>query len=406
MKTKTIELSIRDNDHCKRLADPHNAATYHMEALLPFREIAKLDRGNANVRPPSEGKKPFKDMLETVESSPEAFHLKNRGIIYLCERFEFDNGAKRLAVTIPDLPAERYQEDGVAKFGIADGGHTFKVVEKVVGNWVEYSESEDWVEPFARVHLMSGESSQEATIEGMVEALNTSSQVQQYTIDEYQKVFEDLKAALNRGGFDTNLVSFRENEDKPWHVMEIIQRMACFLRDRWMETPPASMYKSKGKALELYTNESTRPEFFRLFDVICDIITMPEYIQSELGRGLVDRRSLGKLRSVRPMKKPEQRPGTNYWSKYRIDLAALLPMASAFRELLQLKGDRYVWRVPPKEVFARCAESLYKALVNKSRQTRTTSQLGSDVEYWGVCAQIVMRTQIAMTEERFVGANA
>lgn len=404
MKTKTIALSIRDNDHCKRLQDPLNTATFHMEALLPFREIAKLERGNANVRPPSEGKKPFKDMIETVQTSPETFHLKNRGITYLCDRFEFDNGAKTLTVTIPDVPEDQYQQDGVAKFGVADGGHTLKVVQTVVANWPEYSELEEWVEPFARVHLMSGESSQEAT-EGIVEALNTSSQVQQYTIDEYQKLFDDLKSALTRGGFDINLVSFRENEDKEWHVMEIIQRMACFLKDRWIETPPASMYKSKGKALELYTNESTRPEFYRLFDVICDIITMPEYIQSELGRGLVDRRSLGKLRSVRPMKKPEQRPGTNYWSKYRIDLAALLPMASAFRELLQLKGDRYVWRVPPKEVFARSAESLYKALVNKSRQTRTTSQLGSDVEYWGACAQIVMRTQIAMTEERLVGSN-
>ena len=56
-------------------------------------------------------------------------------------------------------------------------------------------------------------------------------------------------------------------------------------------------------------------------------------------------------------------------------------MASAFRELLVLKGDRYVWRVPPKEVFKRCGKSLYNALVNKSRQARTVSQLGSDVEY-------------------------
>jgi hypothetical protein len=87
-------------------------------------------------------------------------------------------------------------------------------------------------------------------------------------------------------------------------------------------------------------------------------------------------------------------------------LPRLQCLQPTFRELLQLKGDRYVWRVPPKEVFARCAESLYKALVNKSRQTRTTSQLGSDVEYWGACAQIVMRTQIAMTEERFVDSNA
>ena len=188
------------------------------------------------------------------------------------------------AISIPDIPADQYDDDGVGKFGIADGGHTFSVVQKVVGSWAEHIALEGWVEPFVRLHLMSGESSQEA-LEGIVEALNTSCQVQQYTMDEYKDLFEELKGALNRGGFDANLVSFRENEDKEWHVMEIIQRMACFLKERWSETPPASMYKSKGKALELYANDTTRKEFFRLFDVIREVITLPEYIQSELGKG-------------------------------------------------------------------------------------------------------------------------
>lgn len=47
----------------------------------------------------------------------------------------------------------------------------------------------------------------------------------------------------------------RENEDKEWDIREIIQRMACFLKDRWRSTQPASMYKSKGKALDLFTND-------------------------------------------------------------------------------------------------------------------------------------------------------
>lgn len=50
--------------------------------------------------------------------------------------------------------------------------------------------------------------------------------------------------------------------------------------------------------------------------------------------------------------------------------------------------------------YSRVAPRAFITLVNKSRQIRTTSQLGSNIEYWGACAQIVMRTQIAMTEER------
>ena len=90
-------------------------------------------------------------------------------------------------------------------------------------------------------------------IEQVVEALNTSSQVQQFTIDEYQNKFEALKEALTRGGFDTSLIAFRENEEKDWEVREIIQRVGCFLKDRWKSTQPTQMYRSKGKALELFT---------------------------------------------------------------------------------------------------------------------------------------------------------
>ena len=64
----------------------------------------------------------------------------------------------------------------------------------------------------------------------------------------------------------------------------------------------------------------------------------------------------------------------------------------------QCEGDLYSWRAPPQEGFGRCAESLHKTLVNRSRQVRSTSQLGRDMEYWGSCAQIVMRMQTAILE--------
>src|SRR5438034_7397730 len=80
--TRTLEVLPRDNEHCKRLKDPLAQGLFHLETWLPFSEAVKLDRGNANVRPPSDSKKPFRDMVETVNSDPASFHLKNRGITY------------------------------------------------------------------------------------------------------------------------------------------------------------------------------------------------------------------------------------------------------------------------------------------------------------------------------------
>ena len=394
--TKVVNLSPRDNEHVKRLNDPAEAGLFHLETWLPFSEAVKLERGNANVRPASERKKPFRDMMETVEISPSTFHLKNRGIIYRCDKFEFENAKRLLRVTIPDIPVDELEdlENGNPKFGVADGGHTFEVIKQTISRANELSEREGWTEPFVRVHFLAGQAFDSGELEQVVEALNTSSQVQQFTLDEYNNKFDELKIALQKGGFDPDFIAFRENEDKEWDVREVIQRLACFLKDRWRSTQPASMYKSKGKALDLYTNDATHDEFRKLYDVAADVITLPEFIQSEFSKGdAVKGRKFGKVRGVKKLKIAKTRPGTCYPTEHEMDLAESLPIAAAFRELLELKGDRYYWRADHKEVFKVAAEELYKALLNKVKTSKAVNSLGADTEYWTQCANIVLRAK-------------
>lgn len=395
--TRTIEVFPRDNDHCKRLKDPSASNLYHLEAYLPFTEAVKLDKGNANVRPPSERKKPFEDMLDTVENDPASFHRKNRGITYLCDKFEYDNARRRLVLSVPILEtsetAEPNGEDD-ARFGIADRGHTYEVIRRTVDRINELREIEKWTEPYVRVHFLAGETVVTGELEQIVEALNTSSQVQQYTLDEYQNKFEGIKAALSASGFDVSLVAFRENEEKEWDIREIIQRMACFLKDRWKFIQPTSMYKSKGRALDLFTNDATRPEFEKLYGVIRDVVTLPEFIQSEFSQGnIIKGKRFGGLRAVKSLKRPYKRPGTEYVTEHKMDLAASLPIAAAFRELLELRGDRYQWKVDPAEVFRKTGEELYKVLATKSRTAKSVNNLGSDGELWTLAVNIILRAK-------------
>jgi len=387
-RSLAVDLSISHDDHCKRLKDPTQSDVYHLEAFLSFTEAAKLDRGNANVSPPSARKPAYTAMVGTVEKCPDTFHVKNRGITYFCERFQYDNAKRTLSIVLPEVA----NGDDEPKFGIADGGHTYSVIQETMARLDELKEQDDWTIPYVRVHFIAGTRSFSTTDEEIVEALNTSSQVQQFTLNEYAGEFEELKEALAKTGFDIDLIAFRENEEKEWKILEVIQRMACFLKERWQLTQPASMYKSKGKALELYISENSREEFRRLYDVVNDVITFPEFIQATLSKGeLVPLRSFSRLRAVAAQKKPWTRPGTAYTTSHRMDMAAVLPMAAAFRELLTLKGDRYAWRVDPKAVFTNCADKLYNVLYSRSAKIRTTSQLGSDMEYWGACVPIVMR---------------
>jgi hypothetical protein len=342
-------------------------------------------------------------MMETVNTDPASFHLKNRGITYLCDKFEYDNARKLIRITVPvvDPAASEDLELDEPRFGIADGGHTYEVIRKTVGRLNELQEQDGWVEPFVRVHFLAGESIDSGEVEQVVEALNTSSQVQQYTLDEYQNRFDELKLALREADFDVSLIAFRENEEKEWEVREIVQRMACFLKERWRTVQPSQMYRSKGRALDLFTNDESREEFRRLYSVIVDVVTLPEFIQAEFSRGDSTKgKRFGGLRAVRNLKKPYTRPGTEYQTDHLMDLAACLPLAAAFRELLELKGDRYYWRLDPKEVFRRCAEDLYKALVARSRSARNINALAQDTEYWMQAVNIVLRTKDEVLAEK------
>lgn len=383
--SKVISLCV-SKDACHSHQDPFNPRITHVTTLLPFREAVKLERGNANVRNPME-KKPLRDMLNTIKDSPQRFHRQNLGITYLCERVGLDRTKSELQLVIPENPKR-------ARFGVVNGGHTLEAIQRAV------EENKD-VKAYVKVHIQAEEEENNEEVASIVQSLNTSTPVQAHTFYEYQNKYEDLKRALKAQDFDLSLIAFREGETgKEWEVREIIQRMSVYLK-RWKSLQPASMYKSKGKALELFVSESSHHEFVELYDVLVDILTLPEYIQSQFSTGKVLRgRKPGKLRCAKLVKQ-FVRPGTPYISEHQIDLAGTLPIAAAFRKLLSFNEStgRLEWKYSYKEVFEAKAPELYDILSKHSAKARTSSQLGSDAEFWAACSDCIMGQLLSMGEK-------
>jgi hypothetical protein len=394
-KLKTVELDIAgDAATVAEMQDPKHKDVHYIEAFLPATEIVKLPNGNANVRSASELRKPFKGMIKTAEQMPEMFQLMNRGIIYLCQDAEYDKKAGKIRVRVPETVLSR--KSGQEPFGPMDGGHTKAALHQIVEEQENgaYNHMKKWSMPYARVRFVVNKAG--LNVAPIVEAVNTSLQVKEYTLDEYQGKFNALKDALAKQGFDIDKVSWRENEDKEWHVVEIVQRLACSLKERWVSQQPVGMYKSKTKALALWANPESRREFTLLFDVINDIVTLPEYIQSQFSTGdVLKSRKLGKLEGVRKLKEPWTRPNTVWPTEHRIDIGVLLPMAAAFRHLLYVKRgqERYSWRVDPKDVLALCGDDLYEAARSRIGRARAVAPVAADPDYWGNCATIVMNAK-------------
>ena len=184
--------------------------------------------------------------METVEKDPAKFHIKNRGIIYGCEKFEVGNAARVIRLTNPAPPEDEDLDDlNGLKYGIADGGHTFEVIQQTSKRAPELQKLEGWTEPFVQVHFLAVDT--DALVSG-----------------EIEQVVETLKKLSLRAALALQ-IAFRENEEKDCEVREITQRVGCFLKERWKSTQPTQMYRSKGKALELFTADASSPEFEREF---------------------------------------------------------------------------------------------------------------------------------------------
>jgi hypothetical protein len=411
MKT-AITLRVIDSDHCKRIKDPFDSNLHHLETLLPFSEVNKLVSGNANVRAPKESSKPFKSMIETVEKNPKAFHIKNRGITFICESFDISQnptGVRNLNITLEKDGDEDYIDAEISdarKVGIADGGHTFAVIDNTIRRIDELKLLPDWTEPFVRVRFITAKGAF-IVPEEMVEALNTSTQVKEHTMDEYRNEFQPLKDILTASGFDIKHISFRENDAGSWDVREILQRLGCFLKDKQNLGP--QMYKSKQKALKLYIDPKTREDFLALSDVVREIAFLPEYIEAQFSskENMKNRNRFGGLRVVKPLKEDHTYPGINLKTRHRLDLAATLPLAGAFRELLQTdpKTGKQFWIVDWKEAFKRTADELYRALTNNLATVSPISSLGSDAAYWTTASNVILRVKSEMLQEKILNAT-
>lgn len=262
-------------------------------------------------------------------------------------------------------------------------------------------EIEGWTEPFVRVRFITTKGTY-VVPEEMVEALNTSTQVKEHTMDEYRNEFQPLKEILTGSGFDIKHISFKENDSGSWDIREILQRLGCFLKDKQSLGP--QLYKSKQKALKLYIDPKSREDFLALSDVMLDIAFLPEYIEAQFSskENMKNRNRFGGLRVVKPLKEDHTYPGINLKTRHRLDLAATLPLAGAFRELLQTdsKTGKQFWIVDWKEAFKRTADELYRALTNNLATVSPIASLGSDAAYWTTASNVILRAKSEMLQER------
>jgi hypothetical protein len=391
----TVRLSVPPSN-IKRLDDPHEDARYAYEVQVPITEAAKLIIGRANPRKQDTSKKLARDIMETLQTSPEIFHLKNRGIWVAASRADYDNQTQTLTLLCPQGPGEK-------RYGIVDGGHTRAVIEEYLAalsadGQTEYESGTPKLKPmpYVSVHIRVGV---EDDLEEMAVCLNRSTQLKEYALADFQGEFDDLKKLMDQHAFGKD-IGYTENEQTEYDVLDLIQRLTLFAVTLYPNTGegshPVVAYAFKAKCLQQYLNN--KDAYLALAPIMADCFRLPDQIEFLLP-SVSKSPKFGAFNFARAKQKSAaSKPAAslkglaplngfkNWNAEYTVSEAVIYPIAAALRVLVRVKKDGTIvgWREDPLKFFQSNGTKLF-GLVRKyyDEAGKSLTALGKDSEFWG-----------------------
>lgn len=325
-----------------------------------------------NPRNQKESSAPSKAMRETLRDAQDMFVFRNRGLTFMAYDASWDNKSNELTLTFA-------AESNNGANGLADGGHSFDVITEFVEETDE-SERKD-ITAEVRLDIITGFQAKADEVGVIVEARNTSTQVQAYTMLNHKGLFDPVKETLKGTSYADN-IAYYENERKDENdstsdfrtikVATILSYLMCFDMSVFTENEhPTQAYSSKRKPLKWYENklETGREDLDALLPLLPQILELRDYIESEVPR--VWNHLSGRFanqKGVRKLKKEAVLDFSGYTVDYDIPAGYVYPILAAFRAILVKEKGVYRFKTDPKKLFDQMNEDGQRSLVFKLKQ--------------------------------------
>ena len=244
-------------------------------------------------------------LYDSLVNFPDHFHIKNGGIVILCDRSE-ENKDKQgyLSLVNPS---------------IANGGHTHDVIRSF------HNEYPDQEETFCRVEVIYIDNNKEPELRGEVSiSRNVQKEVKKLSIAGKRGLFDDLSFRNNES------ISISETDKHKFDTLKLLQISFLLCPDsKWFEwtgkkLTRSSVYSSKSKCLNIYRDlSSENPEAKKFIDKVSPA-ALELYI--EFGRTPIIK---GMLKQIKNDSYTEMDNG-----KYKLKDGWRLPMISSLSYFL------------------------------------------------------------------------
>lgn len=337
---------------------------------------------DVNPREPKMTTNVAKSLKNAVTEPETDFYINNRGIIISALSLSFDSSKSQVTIDL----GEQSNDDDKYLYGILDGGHTYTAIIE------ERDNIPDDTEKFVRIEVITNVQN----ITRLSDARNTSVQVSDIALFNLDDKFDNVKTAISGQPY-VDKIAYKDNEDKPISVSELLRLIYAFDIDKYPNdsVAPVQSYSGKAQVFKRYKSAYNTPLYRSLTRQLPKLIDLYDRIEQGLPQKYKDYKlasgvsnsKFGKVRGVESVNSH----GPNAMGistlfldhpiQYKISTGYIYPIFGAFRSLLHFDATtgEVSWIFDPLEIW----ESVGSSLAQNTFESSTNPQLaGKDKQLW------------------------
>lgn len=344
--------------------------------LVDMKELPANIPLDVNPREPKMTTNVARSLLSAVVEPETDFYINNRGIVIAAKALAFNTADSEVTI---DLGNQDDENDRFL-YGILDGGHTYTAIMK------KRSEIPENIRKFVRIEVITNVQN----ITRLSDARNTSVQVSDMALFNLDDNFDSIKTAIADQVY-ADLIAYKDNENKPIHVSELLRLMYAFDIDKYPDdnAAPVQSYSGKAQVFKRYKQTFETPFYKSLTRHLPTLVKLYDVIERELpekykeykkAQGVANPR-FGSVRGIESLDNPTKTEFLATPTKYSVSSGYIYPIFGAFRSLLKYDESEgsVSWLFDPIDIWNEVGTSI----VQNTFETYTNPQLaGKDKQLW------------------------
>ena len=357
----------------KKAGEKDTESIYYL--LVDMRDLPEGMPLDVNPREPKMTTNVARRIANAVIEPETDFYINNRGIVIAAKKAVFDSAKSEFTIDLGD----QENDNDKYSYGILDGGHTYTAImnnrDKIPADLTKY----------VRVEVITNVQN----ITRLSDARNTSAQVSDIALFNLDDNFLFVQEAISGQPYE-NKIAYKDNDNKPIHVSELIRLMFAFDVDKYPDdnTAPIQSYSGKAQVFKHYKQAFETPFYKSLTMQLPTLVNLYDIIEREIpekykeykkAQGVNPR--FGNVKGIEALDKSTKTEFLKTPTKYSVSSGYIYPIFGAFRSLLKYnESDGTVsWLFDPVVIWNEVGTSI----VQNTFETSTNPQLaGKDKQLW------------------------